>query len=259
MITQIALSGKCGAGKDVVGKYLLEKYDYKVVRFSHYIKKIVGECTNTSLNDNYYKKQKIPNYDINFPKYYEICSRITGHLSVLFEDNFINENQTKINDISNVISTKRGITLGTYQQIIGVYFRENFDKNIWIKFFWNDIKEFEKVVVVDVRFKNEVKFLKDKAFTIIRINRFKKLRTNSLCGRDENHISEVDLDNYSFKNVIDNNYTKKELYKKVEQIIRPLENEVLSGYGYLAKMIFKLFFYVIAGLFLAMYVIRFYL
>ena len=84
MLCKIALSGKCGSGKDVVGLYLKKKYGFEIKRLAHSIKLIVSECTNTSLHDNYYYKKKYPTYDKNFPTFDKINLSIAFYICKVF-------------------------------------------------------------------------------------------------------------------------------------------------------------------------------
>ena len=92
-------------------------------------------------------------------------------------------------------------------------------------------------IITDMRFKNELKAVKDRDGITIRVNRYtdkqkllflKSRRTSSDYVTQQvlkeavnfnTHISETELDNETFDHVIDNNGTIKELIEKVKQIL----------------------------------------
>ena len=43
----LGISGKIGSGKDVIGEYLKDNYDFKIVKFATLIKEISAKLTNT--------------------------------------------------------------------------------------------------------------------------------------------------------------------------------------------------------------------
>lgn len=90
------------------------------------------------------------------------------------------------------------------------------------------------IIISDLRFKNELKFLKDKGAMLFRINAPKRNTDKLLkeCGGDENkasiiasHISEIDLDNSTrdFHHVLNNDYENE------DNIIVELQN-ILNVY-----------------------------
>lgn len=67
-------------------------------------------------------------------------------------------------------------------------------------------------MVGDVRFQIETNALVNKNTHLLRINGDPvKIREKNEDGRDLNHISETDLDDYAFENVIENNGSMNEL------------------------------------------------
>ena len=66
-------------------------------------------------------------------------------------------------------------------------------------------------IVTDVRYQNEADHIKNKGGILIRVNR----NTHN----NDNHKSEIDLDDYNkFDFIIDNNGSVEELIKKVIEI-----------------------------------------
>lgn len=174
----IGVSGKAGSGKDTLADYLVKYHGFHKLRFAARIKKISADLTGTSLEDNYNKKSIIPK--ISYGK-------------------------------------TEGWDLGKYQQKIGGSFRKSIVEDIWIRCLKQEISKYKKVVVCDMRFKNEAKELqKMKGCVLIRLERDFKFRKEFLGSRDPEDISETDLDDFEFKHVIENNGTKEEFIEKNE-------------------------------------------
>ena len=94
---------------------------------------------------------------------------------------------------------------------IGKKMRE-IDSDIWIKYLLKESEKYENVVVDDLRFPNEYKYLKEHGFTIIRLNisREQQLERIKILYDDwevhsskNNDESEVALDSCNFDYCID--------------------------------------------------------
>ena len=107
--------------------------------------------------------------------------------------------------------------------------RGQFHDDMWLASLENKLRKTDDdIVISDVRFKNEVKMLKDLGAVCIEVTRgdrpgwyqhavdgdIKKLETLKV------HRSEYDWIGTEFDAVIDNNGTLDELYKQVEDLIR---------------------------------------
>lgn len=78
----------------------------------------------------------------------------------------------------------------------------------------------ENLIVGDVRFKLEAKALVDKGGYLLRINGDPVgIRERNEDGRDLNHISETDLDDWPFENVIENTKSIEDLREKVREFL----------------------------------------
>lgn len=85
----------------------------------------------------------------------------------------------------------------------GQFFRQ-FDKDWWIKKMFSDSQEFEKIVIPDVRFKNEADYIRAQGGIVVRLNRMKSL---NIYGPNElTDISETELDDYPFDLVLNEEY-----------------------------------------------------
>lgn len=97
-------------------------------------------------------------------------------------------------------------------QDLGVGARKLFGDNFWIEQALRDYQESDKVVIADVRFKNEAEFLVSKGAKIWRVNRINVKAANG-------HISEVDMDDWDFDGVIENNSDMPNLIKQVRSLL----------------------------------------
>jgi len=90
------------------------------------------------------------------------------------------------------------------------------DENLWVEIAEKKIKKIPSntnIYIPDLRFKSEYEMLKKHDFTCIKIN-----RKNRLIDRDENHKSEIDLNEVKFDKEIDNNSTLKYFYQKLNKL-----------------------------------------
>jgi len=88
--------------------------------------------------------------------------------------------------------------------------RDMFGINFWVDLTLNSVKE-DRVVISDVRFKNEADAIKRIGGQVWRINR-------SGVGPVTNHSSETDLDDYNFHNIIDNDYSVVDLNNIIDML-----------------------------------------
>lgn len=98
-----------------------------------------------------------------------------------------------------------GMTVGEMLQKVGTdLFRNNFDKDTWIKATLSTNEQIDVVLLGDCRFTNEAENIKKKDGILIRLEGDPAdVRKNSV--RDINHISETSLDNYQGFDYIYNN------------------------------------------------------
>lgn len=97
-------------------------------------------------------------------------------------------------------------------QDLGVGGRSLLDESIWVNAALNTFTADDKVVVTDVRFKNEAARIKNLGGQIWRINRMN-------VGPANDHISEIDLDDWGFDGVITNNSDMPNLIKQIRALI----------------------------------------
>ena len=101
--------------------------------------------------------------------------------------------------------------------------REN-NPNYWVKFlvgilemFYN---EWDYVLIPDCRFPNEVDIFKEKDFNVTSLKITRPNFKNNLTDEQNNHPSEISMDNYTFDYELtnDNNY-RNEVAKFLEEVI----------------------------------------
>jgi hypothetical protein len=89
--------------------------------------------------------------------------------------------------------------------------RSMFGENFWVDLALNRIKE-DNAVISDVRFKNEADAIKKSGGQVWRINRFG-------VGPVTDHSSEIDLDDYNFDHIIDNDYSVSDLNNLIDMLL----------------------------------------
>jgi hypothetical protein len=89
--------------------------------------------------------------------------------------------------------------------------RNMFGENFWVDLALNKINV-EHAVISDVRFKNEADAIKKAGGQVWRINRHG-------IGPVTDHSSEIDLDDYRFDHIIDNDYSVLDLNNVIDMLL----------------------------------------
>jgi hypothetical protein len=100
-----------------------------------------------------------------------------------------------------------------FLQTVGMWAHSQ-NENIWVDYLVNQLNQIpvnENVFISDVRFKNEMRALKDREFTLIRIK-----RNNDLA--EDTHISENELINAEWDREIDNNGSLDNLFFQLDML-----------------------------------------
>lgn len=193
----IGISGKAQSGKDTVCKmivYTIWYYNYsqRLQPFSleHY-------------NNTYEKYGEVIDftcwYKTSFANKLKQCLRNILNVSISkFEDNEFKKSEVEW----------LGITVRELLQKFGTAIRNEVCDDFWVKACLKDYDKNDNWIISDVRFKSEAKGIKDLEGIIIRVN-----REGAGAG---NHISEIDLDDYSFDYVINNDGDMEDLLLKVK-------------------------------------------
>ena len=104
-------------------------------------------------------------------------------------------------------------------QLIGTGLRSVYNQDIWIDLAVKKIEKtisngIDNILVPDMRFINEARELKKLGFITVRID-----KTDRAIDRDPMHISEIELDNYEYDYMIENNGTISELNQKILKLM----------------------------------------
>lgn len=197
----IGISGKAQAGKDTVCKMI--SYTIWYYTFSQRL---------MPFGIDHYKRC-LPNYEnmltvIGY-KHTFFAKALKECLSVI-----TGENLSKFEDINFKNSTVDWLeidghnpTIRELLQRFGTGIRNEVCNDFWVKVCLKNCTA--NCLISDVRFKSEVKGVKEKGGIVIRIN-----KDDAGAG---NHISETELDDYIFEYVIDNNGTLEDLLFKVKE------------------------------------------
>jgi phosphomevalonate kinase len=190
----IGLSGKMGCGKDyIANKYIIPYLESK------------GRKTMIWSFADQIKVNAMVKYNITYKNVYIEKSKFT-----------------------RTLLQKEGTEFG----------RDKYGKDIWIKYLdaWSEImghKNVDALIITDVRFLNEIEYIKGKKGMIIRIDADDRneIRLQKESNGDNNiytaiktHISECELDkctdfDYVINNRTDNNINEVEIFEKLEKFI----------------------------------------
>ena len=99
-------------------------------------------------------------------------------------------------------------------QLIGDSLKLHYGADVWVRNLLDKIPPNKKIVIGDVRHQVEVRELNYAGIPILRIN-----RRDRIIDRNPTHISEIDLDDYPFDYVIDNDGLIEELYEKIDMFM----------------------------------------
>lgn len=177
----IGVCGKAGAGKDTIGSYLVTNYGFKQIALADPIKRLV-------------------------------------------KDVFVLDDHTVYDRVAREkpLEQWNGWTVRKLLQTIGTeMFRKTIDESIWVKSLWQRVaKDIQSdYVVTDVRFPNELEFLKDSAgekFVSIKVTRN---GCNGNVGVNGHESEKYDL---STDFILSNNGTIQELCMQVDLLIQKI-------------------------------------
>lgn len=172
----IGLTGYAQVGKDTLASILVEKYGYRRIAFADTIRTFLYEV-NPMVG----------------------CSP-SGYLK----------------DLVNLVGwdkAKQEPQVRRLLQDTGVAARTLLGEDVWISAALADLDPTEKVVVTDVRFKNEAEMIRLLGGQLWRIKRF---NTNAV----NDHVSEIDLDGYAVDQIFLNNGTLEDLEVLIQTRMR---------------------------------------
>lgn len=193
----IGISGKAQSGKDTVSKMIV--YTVWYYNCSRHLQPFSLEHYNNTykkfgdvIDFTYWYKTSFAN------KLKQCLSNILNVSISEFEDNDFKKSEVEW----------LGITVRELLQKFGTAIRNEVSDDFWVKACLNNLEKEDDYLITDVRFKSEAKGIKDLEGIIVRVN-----REGAGAG---NHISEIDLDDYSFDYVINNDGNMEDLLLKVK-------------------------------------------
>ena len=224
----IGISGKAGAGKDLVGVIIQYLVHTEGIINMEYWEKFKS---NTPFNQIVFSKYVIKKFA---DKLKTLVCLLIGYTREQLEDRVLKEkelgeewwyykgrnnslipyNKNSKRNPEDLIKPTPRLLL----QLIGTnLFREQLHPNTWVNAsFANYLNN--AWIFTDVRFPNELEAIKKHNGITIRINRGLVERTGKMIQEPE-HISETALDNAKFDYVIENDCTIDDLIEKVREIL----------------------------------------
>ena len=174
----IGLSGYAQSGKDTVAGILAREYGYERIAFADPIKDLL--------------------YKVN---------------PIIRQDDFGTQTLQNVVDEQGWEMAKRWDEVRRLLQDLGVGAREVFGSNFWIDIALAKAKQEHKVVITDVRFKNEAQMITIAGGELWRVERPHTGPVNS-------HISETELDNHPMDRRIYNSSGLNGLENAIKDILR---------------------------------------
>lgn len=175
----IGLSGYAQSGKDTVANHLVEKHGFKRVAFADAIRESLYEL-NPIIASGMYED------DVKLVYLREVVDAMGW-----------DEAKAYYPEVRRLL------------QVLGTEVGRSWNSDIWIDLAFNKFREDEDVVITDVRFKNEYHRIVELGGEVWRVSR-------TGVGAVNNHISENDLDNHVFKQVLHNDSDVYDLHSLVD-------------------------------------------
>ena len=125
----IGISGKIGSGKDTIGEYLRDKYNFKIESLALNVRRVCSILTGIPLE--------------------VLLTREAKGIKVNYEN--------------------KVITIGEMLQIVGNGLRESIHEDIWVNSLLSGLDKTQNVVITDVRYPNEYKEIQKRGGILIRV------------------------------------------------------------------------------------------
>lgn len=182
----IGLSGYAQTGKDTIADYLVKNYGFTRVAFADPIREAIYRLN--------------PKISIADMRDVPLATAVDG----------LGWESVKV-DSSDArwLLQRMGTEVG----------REMFGENFWVDQAMKKASQYDKVVITDVRYPNELEAIKNASGQIWRV-------IKNDVGAVNRHASETALDDYDFEYLIFNNDTKESLYESVDHFMTDPERMV---------------------------------
>ena len=173
MAKLVGLSGYAQSGKDTVANYLVREHNFTRLAFADGIRNFLYEINPIAEQDEFFNNIRV--------------------------QRLVDEHTW---DVAKITTPE----IRTLLQKLGVGARKVFGDTFWVDQVFNVVKANPEnnYVITDVRFQNEATALKEVGGSLWRIER-------AGVGAANDHISEHDLDNWTFDTYLHNNSTIEDL------------------------------------------------
>ena len=180
----LGICGKKRSGKDTAGEYLIQKYGYVRYAFGDPVKDVCRVMFKFTEEQLYGDKKEVldPRWGITPREAFQ-------KIGTDFGQHFLHK---IIPDLTGEVRMRR-------------FWTKHFE--LWLDEQMKTNPEI-KVVITDVRFKHEVKLIKQLGGVVLKIERDTKV--------NDSHISETEVENIGANTVIENNGTLDDLYQKLD-------------------------------------------
>lgn len=213
----IGISGHAGAGKDTFASVLVERYGFVRMAFADKLKEIISDAYDVPVeffNDRVLKNEVHPNlcgeYITRKFTSSELVNWYAGiHRELDPKQSILPPDTVASAIFHNLLPHNSPVSPRKAAQIIGTEgFRTCVSPSVWIDYLISKARTYGRVVVTDVRFKDEAEAIKQSGGIMIGIYRDKIERYD--------HVSEVGIAEIieSANIIIDNNGTLEELKEK---------------------------------------------
>ena len=178
----VGISGKARTGKDTFAEYLVDNLGYTRISFAEPLKKCLYILNPwVKSNDGYTTLR----YQSIIDEYGEDNAKVT---------------YKEVRRLQQCFGTE--------------VVRDNFGANFWVDLAFKRIadQKLQKVVIPDQRFHNEIAAVSQQTNHVL----FKVISSRNTSS--DTHVSEQDLPNYLFQEIIENNGSLDEYYSKIEEV-----------------------------------------
>jgi len=211
----VGLGYKMRMGKDTVADYMVRRHGFIKMSFADALKEEVSNPERILIRYNKRNGELSLYYTNNVMKFLPYTGSLYEKIESYIEDNFTFDTGYQLIKTGSPIKDRRLLQLwGTdYRRVLC-------DRNYWVDRLREKIDKSscKRIVISDMRFKNEFRFIEEKhGFTI---NVFGRVVNES----GQNHSSENNLDNMNFEYNIWNGSTFQDLWRSVDQAVADMEN-----------------------------------
>lgn len=221
-MNRIAFSGKIASGKTLTANYLVENYGYTRIRFAEPIYQIADTILKVYQDDNYA-------YSMFLTDIYNICGDLLDNptdANTAYK-RLTHDLYNDLEPIGKHIRLKDPIHR-RMMQTIGTEIMRSIDPYIWINYIGKTVENIPdaKIVLDDLRFKDEYLALKYLGFYLVRLNispdvqiKRLKLMYGTYTLGNLLHRSETELDAEKFDYLINSDLPKENVFRIVSNVI----------------------------------------